>query len=114
VVVVGGGSVVVVGGGFVVVVVGLVVVVTGAGIVTGVDVPGVDVPGDDVPDVVVLVLLGVVVVEEGDVLVVPVFAAGALDTETGTEDLPSASTAKKEFPTPCPVAWPFFLSLTKP
>ena len=37
----------------------------------------------------------------------------ALDTGLTADDFPSESTANHSFSTPCPVAWPFFVSRTK-
>jgi hypothetical protein len=37
----------------------------------------------------------------------------ALDAGLAADDFPSESTANQSFSTPCPVSWPFFVSLTK-
>jgi hypothetical protein len=128
VVVVGGlvGGVVV--GGTVVggAVVGMAVVgvVVGEGDVAGVDlVTDGTVVADEVELLPALVVDGEVVV--GLVLVpalvlvpvlVPVPAPPvevALDAGVTADDFPSDSTANHSFSTPCPVSWPFFVSLTK-
>jgi hypothetical protein len=125
VVVVGGlvGGVVVggtVGGGAVVGVVVVGGVVVGEGDVAGVDLVT---DGTVVGDEVELLLLPALVAE-GEVVVglvlvpalVPVPAPPvevALDAGLTADDFPSESTANHSFSTPCPVSWPFFVSLTK-
>lgn len=95
-------------------------VVVGEGDVAGVDlVTGGTVVADEVE-----LLLPPALVAEGEVVVglvlvpplVPVPAPPvevALDAGLTADDFPSESTANHAFSTPCPVSWPFFVSLTK-
>jgi hypothetical protein len=112
----------VVGGCVVVVVGGCVVGVCFAGgCVVGVDeVDGVvdGVTGDTVPFVddaeelaVDVVVVGIFVVV-GVVVAPPVAGEDAVAAAAGADDLPFDSTANQSLSTPCPLASPFFLSLT--
>jgi hypothetical protein len=127
--------VVVVGGLVGGVVVGATVVggaVVGVAVVGGVvvgegDVAGVDLVTDGTvvwDEVELLLLLLPDLVADGEVVVglvlvpvlVPVPAPPvevALDAGLTADDFPSESTANHSFSTPCPVSWPFFVSLTK-
>ena len=105
--------------------------VVGVAVVGGVvvgegDVAGVDLVTDGtvVWDEVELLLLLPDLVADGEVVVglvlvpvlVPVPAPPvevALDAGLTADDFPSESTANHSFSTPCPVSWPFFVSLTK-
>ncbi len=116
-VVVGGCVVVVVGGGAVVgVVVGVEGVDGEVDGVTGAVVPFVDegdvvdVDGDFAGVLVVGVGVGVRV---GVPLPPAVVGEDVVGAATDADDLPLDSTANQSFSTPCPLAWPFSLSLTK-
>jgi hypothetical protein len=99
---------------------GCVVVVTGWGVVVGGEVGWVmggvaGVAAGVVGVVVVGVCVGVpaaagVVV---GVCVVTLGGEDGVETEAGAEDFPLESTTNQSFSTPCPPAWPFFVSLTK-
>jgi hypothetical protein len=99
--------------------------VVGVAVVGEGDVAGVDLVTDGtvVWDEVELLLLPDLVAD-GEVVVglvlvpvlVPVPAPPvevALDAGLTADDFPSESTANHSFSTPCPVSWPFFVSLTK-
>jgi hypothetical protein len=117
-VVVAGGGVVVVGGA----VVGGAVVggaVVGGAVVGGGDVTGVDlVTGGAVVEVELAAPVPMAVVGIADVagvvgVVAPAPEDGVVEVDFGADDFPSERTANQALSTPCPVASPFLVSLTK-